>query len=95
MTPDEIEDRFESISFRPPRTYGEMKAWYHFAKYDGKPLDILKVFYDIGITPKKVHLFLNKVQDGFTKKETLESLTYIGLHSFDIRVMLSYFRKLD
>jgi hypothetical protein len=93
LTKDEIDDHFESLSFRPPKTYGEMKAWYHFSKYDGKPVDILQVFYDMGISPKKVHYFLNKVQDGFTKKETLESLQYIGLHSYDIRAILSYFKK--
>jgi hypothetical protein len=92
MTPDEIEDRFESISFRPPRTFAEMKAWDHFAKYDGPYLNICNVFNDMGISPKKVHQYLNKIEKGLTKKENLEYLAYIGSHSFDIRVILSYFR---
>lgn len=93
MTKDEIEDRFDSISFRPPKTFSEMKAWHHFSKYDGSPLNIEEVFRIIGIPEKKIKTFLTKQVQGFTKKENIECLEYIGLHSFDIRVILSYFRR--
>ena len=93
MTKDELEDRFDSISFKAPKTVAEMKAWHHFATYEKPILDIIEIFEVMEISPSKIKCFKEKMVKGLTKKENLEYLQYLGCHSFDIRVILSYFRK--
>lgn len=93
MTKDELEDRFDSISFKAPKTVAEMKAWHHFATNDGPKLDVIEIFELMEISQSKIKCFKEKMCKGFTKKENLEFLQYLGSHSFDIRVILSYFRR--
>jgi hypothetical protein len=92
MTKDELEDKFDSISFKAPKTVAEMKAWHHFATADGPRLDIIPIFELMELSPSKIKCFKERMVKGLTKKENLEFLEYLGCHSFDIRVILSYFR---
>jgi hypothetical protein len=92
LTKDELEDRFDSLSFKAPKTIPEMKAWYHFAIYENPIVDIYQVFELMELSQKKILSFRTKLNSGFTKRENLEFLSYLGCHSFDIRAILSYFR---
>jgi hypothetical protein len=92
ITKDELEDKFDSISFKAPKTVAEMKAWHHFATMDGPKLDIIPIFELMEVSKSKINCFKERMIKGLTKKENLEFLHYLGCHSFDIRVILSYFR---
>jgi hypothetical protein len=92
ITKDELEDRFDSISFKAPKTVAQMKAWYHFATVESPTVDILQIFDLMDISQTKIKCFKEKISKGLTKKENLEFLEYLGCHSFDIRCILSYFR---
>jgi len=91
LTKDDLEDRFDSISFSKPKTYPQMKAWHHFAMHEFK-VDIYPIFELMDISKTKILKYSKKINDGLNKKENLEFLEYIGRHSFDIRVILSYFK---
>jgi hypothetical protein len=92
MTKDELDDKFDSISFKAPKTIAQMKAWHHFATVESPQVNIYEIFALMEVTESKLKCFKEKMAKGLTKKENLEFLGYLGCHSFDIRYILSYFR---
>lgn len=91
MTKDELEDKLDSISFCKPKTYPQMKCWHHFALHEFK-VDVFEIFELMDISKSKILKYSQKLKSGLNKKENLEFLEYLGCHSFDIRVILSYFK---
>lgn len=90
MTKDELDDRLESISFKIPKTVAQMKVWHHFATVEFPRVDVFEVFELMELSQSKIKCFKEKLITGLTKKENLEYLAYLS-HSFDIRIILSYF----
>jgi hypothetical protein len=92
ISKDDLEDRAEGIGFRLPKTLIEMKAWDYFHKIDRIPTRITEIFDIMGIGPKKVHQYLNKIEKGLTRKEEIEYMSYVASNTLEIRAMLSLFK---
>ena len=92
ITKDDLEDKAEGIGFRLPKTLIEMKAWDYFHKIERIPVGITQIFDIMGISPRKVHQYLNKIEKGLTRKEEIDYMTYVAGHTLEIRAMLSLFR---
>jgi predicted adenine nucleotide alpha hydrolase (AANH) superfamily ATPase len=92
ITKEDLEDKCECIGFRLPKTLIEMKAWDYFHKIERIPVGITEIYTTMGITPKKVHQYLNKIEKGLTRKEEIEYMTYVAGHTLEIRCLLAMFR---
>jgi hypothetical protein len=92
ITKDDLEDRAEGIGFRLPRTLIEMKAWDYFHKIERIPVGITEIFDIMGIGPRKVHQYLNKIEKSLTRKEEIEYMSYVAANTLEIRAMLSLFK---
>ena len=92
ITKEDLEDKAESIGFRLPRTLIEMKAWDYFHKIERIPIEITQIFNIMGINPRKITQFLNKIKKDLTRKEEIEYINYVTGHTLEIRCMLAMFR---
>lgn len=93
FTKDNIEDLFESISFKSPSTLVEIKAFYEFYKKIESTYTFDEILGYIGISYKKRDSFKNKMNKGFTPKDLEESLKYAMLNTTEIRAILYVFQK--
>ena len=92
ITKEDLEDKCECIGFRLPKTLIEMKAWDYFHKIERIPVGITEIYTIMGISSKKVHQYLNKIEKGLTRKEEIEYMTYVAGHTLEIRCILAMFR---
>lgn len=92
ITKEDLEDKCECIGFRLPKTLIEMKAWDYFHKIERIPVGITEIYTIMGISPRKVHQYLNKIEKGLTRKEEIEYMTYVAGHTLEIRCILAMFR---
>jgi len=89
-----LEDAFERISFQPPRTYPEMRAWKDVNDNTEK-LHMSEVFEILQLPLKKVMNFKDKLKnDNFNNSDRKKWAEYQRAHTMEIQYILSIIKNL-
>jgi hypothetical protein len=90
MMEDFIKDAFERISFEPPRTFPEMRAWKDVMDAESTKLLTSDVFEAVGISGEKIKSFKKKLKDNnFNNSDRKKWSEYQSNHTTEIRYILS------
>lgn len=93
LSKDDIDDMFVSIAFNPPRTHGEMRAYYELYKTMNTNYTLSDIFYLLGLTKFKVEAFAVKMSKKWSVKELEHSVNYSKQFNTEIRAILELFVK--
>lgn len=90
-----LKDAFERISFEPPRTYPEMRAWKDVMDTESIKLLTSDVFEVLGISGEKIKNFKKKLKDNsFNNTDRKKWSEYQRNHTTEIRYILSVITNL-
>jgi hypothetical protein len=90
MMEDFIKDAFERISFEPPRTFPEMRAWKDVMDAESTKLLTSDVFEAVGISGEKIKSFKKKLKhNSFNNSDRKKWSEYQRNHTTEIRYILS------